>query len=141
MYKYVPFSLFTELAPLGRFGLVVAMSVLILSPPHAIVPVEQRMSQGTKPCGINTLKKCRSLSISNGKAKDVPFHIGDFRIPSICDKDQKFLGKLLFFSGKSEDVFSLKKDTFVEAIDNIEKALVRDEYKLWIYSEYLPPSK
>ena len=33
---YVPLAVFTNSAPLGRVGLVVAMSVLILSPSHAI---------------------------------------------------------------------------------------------------------
>ena len=46
--------------------------------------------------------KCTSLSIASGKSRNVPFYIGDFLISSIKDKEQKFLGKLLFFSGKSE---------------------------------------
>ena len=85
--------------------------------------------------------KCRSVSISSGKSKVVPFFIGDFQIPSIRDEEQKFLGKLLFFSGKAEETFSHIKDIFVEAMDNIENAMIRDEYKLWIYKEYLLPSK
>ena len=35
--------------------------------------------------------KCRSFSVSSGLAKDVPFYIDDFRIPSIKDEEQKFL--------------------------------------------------
>ena len=49
--------------------------------------------------------KCRSFSICSGKAKHVSFCIDDNQIPSICKEDQKFLGKLLFFSGKSERFF------------------------------------
>ena len=49
--------------------------------------------------------KCISLSISSGKPKDEPFFIGDYRVSSICEKEQKFLGKLLFFNGRSEDTF------------------------------------
>ena len=53
---------FSPNRPLGRFGLVVVMSVCVsvcLSPSHAIVPGEQRRSQGSKSVshrGIDTLK-------------------------------------------------------------------------------------
>ena len=69
------------------------------------------------------------------------FHIGDKEIASIRDEEQKFLGKLLFFKGKSEETFNLIKTTFTEGIANIEKAMVRNEFKLWIYANYLLPSK
>jgi hypothetical protein len=62
-------------------------------------------------------------------------------VPSIRDEEQKFLGKVLFFNGKPEETFSLIKDTFTKGIENIEKALVRSEYKLWIYTNYFLPSK
>ena len=76
--------------------------------------------------------KCRSFSLSAGKPSTVPFHIGDSDVPSIRDEEQKFLGKLLFFHGKPEETFNLVKETFVEGIANIDKAMVRDKYKLWI---------
>ena len=86
-------------------------------------------------------KKCTSFSLSAGHPQVIPFHIGDNNIASIKDQEQKFLGKLLFFKGKSEETFSHIKNTFLEGIANIEKAIVRNEYKLWIYSNYLLPSK
>jgi hypothetical protein len=85
--------------------------------------------------------KCRSFSISAGQPKDIPFFIGENRVPSIKDEEQKFLGKLLFFSGKSEETFNLLKNTFKEGMDRIEKCFVRNEYKLWMYKEYFLPSK
>ena len=85
--------------------------------------------------------KCRSFSVSGGKPKDVPFYIGDYRIPSIKDEEQKFLGKLLFFKGKPEETFAMFKDIISEGIENIEKAQVRNEYKLWIYTNYILPFK
>ena len=85
--------------------------------------------------------KCRSFSICIGKAKNVPFHIDDNQIPSICEEDQKFLGKLLFFSGKSGDTFEHVKKTLIEALDNVDRTLIRNEYKLWILKNYLIPSK
>jgi hypothetical protein len=85
--------------------------------------------------------KCRSFSCSARKPKVEPFHIGDSEVPSIRDEEQKFLGKLLFFSGKSEETFTHIKDIFTKGIENIDKALARNEFKLWIYANYLLPSK
>ena len=80
--------------------------------------------------------KCTSFSLSGRKPSDIPFYIGDNRISSIKDQEQKFLGKLLFFSGKPEETFQMFKNVINEGIKNIDKALVRNEYKLWIYSQY-----
>ena len=85
--------------------------------------------------------KCRSLSISAGKARDVPFFIGEDRVPSIRDKERKFPGCILSFSGKSEDTIKLIFDTLKQAEENIKASLVRSEYKLWILKNYLIPSK
>ena len=85
--------------------------------------------------------KCRSFSIRSGISANIPFHIGDTLIPSISEEEQKFLGKLLFFSGKSEETFKLVRDTLKEALENIEASLIRPEYKLWILKNYLIPSK
>ena len=85
--------------------------------------------------------KCRSNSICSGRAKDVAFYIGDKRVSLIRDEEQKFLGRVMFFTGKSEETFKLLKDTFVEALGHIEASLVRTEYKLWILKNYLIPSK
>ena len=62
-----PARSFHQIGPLGRYSLVVAMSVCcglcvvccLLSPSHAILPGEQRRSQGSKAvshCGLSTLK-------------------------------------------------------------------------------------
>ena len=85
--------------------------------------------------------KCRSFSIQSGSSANIPFYIGDTRIPSISEEEQKFLGKLLFFSGKSEETFTLVRDTLKEALANIDASLIRPEYKLWILKNYLIPSK
>ena len=85
--------------------------------------------------------KCRSLSIRSGISSKTSFHIGDNQIPCICDEEQTFLGKLLFFSGKSEETFNLIHDTLKEALENVEASLIRSEYKLWILKHYLVPSK
>ena len=57
--------------------------------------------------------KCRSFSVTGGKACEVPFYIGDYAIPSIKNEEQKFLGKLLFYTGKQEETFSLIFNNFL----------------------------
>ena len=88
-----------------------------------------------KPC------KCCGLTICGGISRDIPFYIGEHRIPSIRDEGQKFLGRVLHLSGKSEDTFKLIKDILKNALHNIEACLVRAEYKLRILKHYLLPSK
>ena len=78
--------------------------------------------------------KFLSFAISSGRSSVVEFKIGDDSIPSIRDEEQKFLGKLLFYTGKSEETFTHIKETFEESLTNIENSSVRNEYKLWIYS-------
>ena len=51
--------------------------------------------------------KCRSLSIRSGTSSKISFNIGNTSIPSISEEEQTFLGKLLFFSSKSEETFNL----------------------------------
>ena len=50
--------------------------------------------------------KCRSFSLRGGKPEAIHFNIGESVIPSIRDEEQKFLGKLLFFNGKSKETFN-----------------------------------
>ena len=60
--------------------------------------------------------KCRSFSLSCGKPTVVPFNIGGSPVASIRDEEQKFLGKVLFFNGKSKDTFVYIRDIFVEGL-------------------------
>ena len=85
--------------------------------------------------------KCRSFSLCSGRAEDIAFHLGDYKIPSIKDEEQKFLGKLLFFSGKSKETYDHILCTLREGLDRIEATFIRPEYKLWIYKHYFLPSK
>ena len=56
----------------------------------------QSMGMELKP------SKCRAFSIKSGKPAVVPFHFGKYEIPSIAGDEQKFLGKAIFFPGKSQ---------------------------------------
>ena len=85
--------------------------------------------------------KCRSLSITSGKSSDIPYFIDEYRIPSIRDEEQMFLGKLLFFTGNQEYTYYFIYNTFKDGLDKIQNTMIRNEYKLWIYREYFLPSK
>ena len=84
--------------------------------------------------------KCRSFSLSRGASKVVDFFIGQSRVPSISEEEQKFLGRVIFYSGKSSDTFEYLREVLSTKLANIDKCLVRNEYKLWIYSKYFLPS-
>merc|ERR1712004_65208 len=87
---------------------------------HDTLPHITSMGMKLKP------SKCRSFSLLGGSPSVVPFHIGGSPVASIRDEEQKFLGKLLFFKGKSEETFAHIRDTFLEGINNIENAMVRN---------------
>ena len=65
--------------------------------------------------------KCTSFSLSGRKPCDVLFFIGENRISSIRDEEQKFLGKLLFFNRKPEETFQMFEDAINKGIENIDK--------------------
>ena len=70
----------------------------------------------------------------------MPFHIGNHEIPSIAHEEQKFLGKVIFFSEKSKETFSYFKEKLESKLGYIDSAMVRGGYKMWIYQNYFLPS-
>ena len=84
--------------------------------------------------------KCRSFSLNGGKPTSVHYKIGEDVVPTIAEEEQKFLGRLLFFSGKSSETFNHIKETLLSKLKNIDSCAVRSEYKLKIYHKYLLPS-
>ena len=84
--------------------------------------------------------KCKSLSIVSGKPTPIEFKLGENNVSSIKDDPHKFLGSHLSFSGKQQDVFDHVKDHFCTRLERIDKLLVRGEYKVKIYKNYLLPS-
>ena len=86
------------------------------------------MEMKLKPC------KCRQLYFCGGRQEAISFHIGANKIVSIRDKEQKF--REIVVCGKSENTFTHIKNKFTEGIANIEEAMLRSEFKLWIYSNY-----
>ncbi len=88
-----------------------------------------------------TLKssKCKSLSISSISSKVVNFHLSDQEIVSIIDSPEKVLGAQITFSGKQSVIFKNISDGFKWALNNIDQSLIRNDYKLKVYSHYLLP--
>ena len=84
--------------------------------------------------------KCRSFSIRRGKPEIIHFNIDGNIVPSIAEEEQKFLGRVIFYSGKSKDCFDLLKTKIKEKVDNLDKTQVRPEFKLELYKIYILPS-
>jgi len=84
--------------------------------------------------------KCRSFSIRSGLPSRINFTIGETEIPNIFQEEQKFLGKLLFPTGKLSDAFNYIKSEFETKLININALLFWDEYKVWICQHYFIPS-
>ena len=49
--------------------------------------------------------KCRLFSLTSGKPSKIKFNFEGTEIPSIANEEQKFLGRVLFYNGKSEECF------------------------------------
>ena len=84
--------------------------------------------------------KCRSFSIRSGKPIVKHFLIEDKVVPSISEEEQKFLGRVLFFEGKSQDCHELLSQNIQEKMNNLDETAVRPEFKLEIYKIYILPS-
>ena len=69
----------------------------------------------------------------------INFTNGETEIPNIFQEEQKFLGKLLFPTGKLSDAFDYIKSEFEKKLININALLIRDEYKVWIDKHYFIP--
>ena len=78
--------------------------------------------------------------MSGGKPSVVKFSVEDYNIPSISEEEQKFLGRVLFFVGKSQQTYDLLQKNIKEKLDNLEQTSIRSEYKLEIYQMYILPS-
>ena len=84
--------------------------------------------------------KCRSFTLSSGKPSVVHFKFEENVVPSISEEEQKFLGRVLFFSGKSEECYRLLESIITKKMNNLDKTEIRNEYKLEIYQMYILPS-
>ena len=84
--------------------------------------------------------KCRLFFLTSGKPSKIKFNFEGSEISSIANEEQKFLGRVLFYNGKSEECFSLLKETTQTKLENLNKTSIRNEYKMEIYQMYILPS-
>ncbi len=101
---------------------------------NQIVECTKSMSLVLKPV------KCRSISICSGSSKEVDFYIGDFKVPTVKEKPEKFLGSYITYYGKTSEAFEIIKSKLCNMLDNIDSIHVRNEYKTRIYIQYGLPS-
>ena len=82
-------------------------------------------------------RKCRSLSVRSGKSEEVVFSLGESQIASILhDRYHKFLGGFYTFDFSTASVADVIQERVSDQMGNIDRLLVRDEFKVRIYSEY-----
>ena len=98
-----------------------------------------RLNDLTKSMGLKLKpRKCRSLTIRAGKSEEVVFSLGDSEIMSILrDKYHKFLGGFYTFHFTASSVAAVIKERVSDQLKNLDSTLVRNEYKVRMYSEYL----
>ena len=65
--------------------------------------------------------KCRSFSLKGGKPAKEIFKINDHPVPSIADEEQKFLGRVIFYSGKSDTV---PANAILDKINTLSRGLM-----------------
>ena len=58
------------------------------------------------------------ISIQSGSPSVLDFYVDEIRIPSIYEEEQKFLGKVIFFSGKSSETFNILHNDFKDRLEN-----------------------
>ena len=81
--------------------------------------------------------KCRSLSFSSGKFNDVIFSVGDDQISSVGNEVHKYLGAVITKNLTSSDIHEYLSSKIEKSLKNIDSSLIRNEYKLKVYSRYL----
>ena len=82
-------------------------------------------------------RKCRSLSVRAGRSEEVAFSLGEAEIASILhDKYHKFLGGFYTYDFSTASVAGIIKERMGDQLENIDSLLIRNEYKVRIYSEY-----
>ena len=84
--------------------------------------------------------KSRSLSICAGRPMVVRFYLNGEEVPSVQESDHKFLGAHISFSNNQKALAIKLQRTLIEKLSNLDRSLVRGEYKLKIYQAYVLPS-
>ena len=90
--------------------------------------------------------KCRSLSITSGKPTNITFTLKDpnsdnlINLKTLEDDPFKFFGSTITFRNTAAENYDILNDMLTKKLENLDKCLIRGEYKVAIYSRYLLPS-
>ena len=90
--------------------------------------------------------KCRSLSLSRGKPDPHQFTLTDpssgekVKLRTLEDDPHKFLGCTMTYHNTPKDHLDSLKGKLSSKLENIEKLVVRAEYKVAVYARYALPS-
>ena len=89
--------------------------------------------------------KCRSLSIIGGRVdgeKSFFLQAGSDKVylKTMEDDPHKFLGSTITSKNTPADHFAFLKTKLEEKLENLDKSLVRGEFKVAVYSRYVLPS-
>ena len=84
--------------------------------------------------------KCKSISIVSGKPTSISFLMGDDILDTLEKEPHKFLGSTITFSNKQCDILESVKSFLLTRLDRIDALLVRNEYKIKIFRNYLLPA-
>jgi len=100
-----------------------------------------KIHEWSKSMGL-TLKpiKCKSLSIVSGQAQVLSFNLGPDVLGTLEDDHHKFLGSIVTFSNKQSEILNTVYTHFESRLENIDNLLLRNEYKVKLYSNYVLPS-
>ena len=81
-------------------------------------------------------KKCRSLSISDGKPTVIDFSLAREQIASVQNNPIKFLGSHITFKMKTSKTYDFIRDKVDSTLTNIDSVNIKNEYKLKILNDY-----
>ena len=90
--------------------------------------------------------KCRSLSITSGKPTNNTFTLRDpnsdnlIHLKTLEDDPFRFLGSTITFKNTAAENYDILDEMLNKKLENLDKCLIRGEYKIAIYSRYLLPS-
>ena len=84
--------------------------------------------------------KCKSLSIVSGKSTPISFTLNGTALETLDKDSYKFLGSTITFSGKQKETLKVIIDHFESRLKSIDKLLIRNEFKIKIYKDYLLPA-
>ena len=73
----------------------------------------------------------------SGSPKDISFKIGENNLPTVFKEPHKFLGSLITINNTDSDIHKYIHEKIDKALNNIDKSLIRNEYKLKILRLFL----